>query len=138
MVLGLQPAPDADIAELFRDDDVWGSLTEAVAPLFHPDFACVQRWLDAAPTTYPGLDGLRTAWLDWLEPWVTYRTEIKEAIDYGDRVLVLVHDFARREGSTEEVMLVGAAVWTVDDGKIIRAQFYTDRTQALKAVVLEE
>jgi ketosteroid isomerase-like protein len=136
LVLGLQVAPDVDIAELFRNDEVWAASSEAVGALVHPDFACVQRWLDSEPTTYPGLDGLRITWLDWLEPWLTYRTEIKEAIDCEDRVLLLVHDFGRREGSTEEVMLVGAAVWTVSDGKIVRAAFYTDRAEAFAAAGL--
>jgi len=138
LVRGLQPAPDVDIAELFRDDEIWAALTEAVAPLSHSDFECVLHAIDSEPTTYPGLVGLRTGWLDWVAPWVTYRTEIKDVIDAGEQVLVLTHDFGRREGSTEDVKLIGAAVWTVRDGKIARAEFYTDRAEAFAAVGLEQ
>jgi hypothetical protein len=80
------------------------------------------------------IDGLREVWLDWLSPGETYRTEIEEARDLGDRVLLLVHDFGRRTGSTQEVALNGASVWTVRDGTIVRAEFHSDRTTALEAV----
>jgi len=33
---------------------------------------------------------------------------------------------------------MGASVWTVRDGRIVRAEFYTTWEQALKAVGLEE
>jgi ketosteroid isomerase-like protein len=33
-------------------------------------------------------------------------------------------------------MLLGAAVWTVSEGKIIRAAFYTDRAEAFAAAGL--
>jgi ketosteroid isomerase-like protein len=76
--------------------------------------------------------------LDWLKPWVAYRSEVEEAIDCGDRVLLLVRDFGRREGTDVEVRSNNAAIWTVDDGKIARAEFYTDRSEALKDVGLKE
>lgn len=46
-------------------------------------------------------------------------------------------DLGRREGSTQEVELLGAAVWTIRNGKIVRAEFYPDRAEALEAVGLE-
>jgi ketosteroid isomerase-like protein len=88
--------------------------------------------------TYTGLEGLRASWLDWLAPWATYRVEIEEVIDCGEQVLMLVHDFGRRDESTEEVKSNNAAVWTVRDGKVARAEFYADRAWALKAVGLEK
>jgi SnoaL-like domain len=138
LVVRLQPAPSGDIAELFRDDVRSGALVEGVAPLLHPAFDVV--FVDAlrGETTYRGINGLMEGWLDWLSPWDTYRTEIEEVRDLGDQVLLLVHDFGRREGSTQEVVLNAAAVWTVRDGKIVRAEFHNDRTTALKAVGLEE
>lgn len=39
---------------------------------------------------------MRTGWLDWLAPWVQYRTEVENVLDAGDRVLVLTRDFGRR------------------------------------------
>jgi ketosteroid isomerase-like protein len=75
--------------------------------------------------------------LEWLKPWVAYRSEVVEAIDCGDRVLLLVRDFGRKEGTDAEVQSNYASIWTVCGGKIARAEFYPDRTEALKAVGLE-
>jgi ketosteroid isomerase-like protein len=77
-------------------------------------------------------------WLEWLAPWKTYRVETEEVIDLGDRVLVLVRAFGRLEGSQGEVENTSASLWTVRDRKIARVEFYVDRTEALKAVGLEE
>ena len=98
LVVNVHPAPDVDMAELFRSDDMWSALADAVAPFFHPNFECVPPGVPGTERAYTGLDGLRAAWLGWMEPWLTYRTEIKQALDAGDRVLVLVHDYGRREG----------------------------------------
>jgi ketosteroid isomerase-like protein len=136
LVRQLQPGPDMDLAHVVRDERLVTAWIEAVAPFFHSDFECALRWIDTDPTTYPGLGGMRTGWLDWLAPWVQYRTEVEDVLDAGDRVLVLTRDFGRREGSTQEVELLGAAVWTIRNGKIVRAEFYPDRAEALEAVGL--
>jgi ketosteroid isomerase-like protein len=135
MVMAVQAAPDADMAKMFRDDAIWAELKVAVGHLFHADCETTLPLLGSAKT-YVGIDGIRDAWLDWLVPWATYRTEIEKAIDLGDRVLLLVHDYGRREESTEEVGGEVAAIWTIRDAKIARADFYADRTEALKAVGL--
>jgi ketosteroid isomerase-like protein len=139
LVVGLQPAPDVDVAQLFRDDMLWSATCAVLDPVFKPDFECVVRGLPGDEgQTYAGLDGLRALWLDWLAPWVTYRTEIEEGIDLGDRVLLRLRDFGRREASSQEVKLTAAAVWTVHGGKIARIDFYATRAEALKAVGLAE
>jgi ketosteroid isomerase-like protein len=136
LIKGLQPPSKADMASLFRDDAAWGALSDAVAPLFHPDFAAVAA--TGLVQSYRGLDGLRALWLDWMGPWETYRTEVEDAIDRGDEVLLLVRDYGRREGMDAEVRVLGAAVWTIAEGKITRAVFYNDRAEALEAVGLPE
>jgi ketosteroid isomerase-like protein len=138
LVRNLQPAPDVDIAELFRSDDAWSALADAVAPFFHPDFESVAPGVPGTEKVHSGLGGLRAAWLEWMEPWMTYRTEIKQAIDAGDRVLLLTHDYGRREGATQEVRVDGSAVWTVSDAKIARACFYPARSEAFAAAGLTE
>jgi len=139
VVRGIQPGPDVDLAALFRDDTAWAALSEAVAPLFGQDFTAGMRTFDEHPPFLRGLDGLRSAWLDWLAPWVSYRTEIDDVIDIdGERVLVLSHDYGRRLASDAEVALVGTALWTVRDGKVAAAEFFPNRAEALKAVGLAE
>lgn len=138
LVLALQPAPDVDVAQMFREDRVWAAASAASSSITAADFDAVFWDSLRGETRYPGADGLREMWLDWTAPWASYRVEVEKAIDLGDRVLLLIRDFGRREGSTHEVMLRGAALWTVRDGKIARAEFFNDRAAALKAVGLEE
>ncbi|MEA2152864.1 MAG: hypothetical protein QOI18_1097 [Solirubrobacteraceae bacterium] len=73
-----------------------------------------------------------------MAPWDTYRIETNEAIDCGEQVVVLNHDCARREGSTQEVRATQGAVWTIRGGKLTRLDAYGTRADALKAVGLTE
>jgi ketosteroid isomerase-like protein len=120
---------------LFREEATATALAEAVAPLFHEDFeAVVQDWAPGQQVRYAGLEGLRAAWLDWLDPWESYHTEAEDVIDAGDEVVVLVRDYGRRAGMAVEVSVVAASVWTVRNGKIAKAAFYPNRSEALEAV----
>jgi hypothetical protein len=47
-------------------------------------------------------------------------------------------DFGRREGSMEEVRGNNAAIWTVRDQKVARAEFCPQRSEAFAAVGLAE
>ena len=136
LVWSLQPGREVDLGRLFRDDERWATFAEAAAPFYRPDFQC---WGDVlgGGSAGTGLDGLRGFWLDWLPPWATYATEPQQAIDLGERVLVLSRSFGRLEGSTREVQEDPAAVWTVDGGMIARVEFYPERAAALRAVGLE-
>ena len=138
LVRRLQPLPSADLVTMFRDQDETGTLAESFPAFYHADCEFVMHIFDAAPSTYTGLSGFRDGWRDWLAPWATYRTEIDDCIDLGDDVVVLVRDYGRRTPNTPEVNLIAAAVWTVRGGKIARAEFYSHRAEALKAVGLEE
>ena len=135
LVLGLYQPPDVDYVPLFRDDGVWTEFSEALAPFFHADFGCVMYAL-GSEKRYVGLNGLRAFMLDWTAPWATYRIETNEAVDLGERVLVLNHDCGRREGSSQEVRASQGAVWTIRDGKVAHLIAYPTRADALKAVGL--
>jgi len=133
LLLAISPGRDVDLTRLFRDETRWAMFVEAAAPFYHPVFETAVTVVGIAKSGR-GMDGLRTLWLDWLGPWAEYRTEVEDVIDCGDRVLVLNHSFGRLEGSTQEVREAPAAVWTVRDQKITRAEFYTDHTEGFKAV----
>ena len=139
LVRGFYPPPDVDIAELFRDDAAFAGMLEAFRPLLTNDFESVMVGaVLGQPRTYSGLEGLRQNWLDWLEPWATYRTTIEELIDAGDRVVLLLRDHGRRKDMDEEVELIGASICTIRDGKVARWEDFADRNQALKAAGLSE
>jgi ketosteroid isomerase-like protein len=139
LVQSALPRPDADLIEVFNDDSAGGELMQTMGRVLDPDFVAVKHFPGAEPDVAHGLDGLRAGWLDWLAPWASYRAEIEELIDLGDRVVSVICDYARREPGAPEVALKSAAVWTVRDGRIVRAEFYTGgRDEALKAVGLAE
>ena len=136
LILGLYQAPDVDYVPLYRDESLWAEQAEALAPFVHADFECV--WYQFGnERRYSGVDGLRDFMLDWTAPWVTYRVETEEAIDLGERVLLLNHDHGCREGSMHEVRGRVAAVFSIRDGKITRLDAYLTRAEALDAVGLE-
>jgi hypothetical protein len=122
LVLALQPGPGVDLVRRVRDDDASAALQEAVMPYFHPDFECAHRLL-GGERTYFGMGGLRESWGDWLAPWATYRSDVVEAIDCGDRVLMIVNDFGRREGSPTEVNSNNAAIWTIRTERSLALSF---------------
>jgi hypothetical protein len=137
LVMGLQRAPDDDFVQLLRDDEMWAQLAEAVAPFVHEEAETARPGLPGGQT-YVGLDGFRESWLDWLAPYAEYRTEVEKAIDCGERVLVLQSSYGRLAGSTNEVKLAPAVIYTIRDGKIARFEPYADRAEAFRAVGLRE
>ena len=137
LVLGLYLAPDVDYVPLYRDDSSWARQAEAMAAVVHADFECVMSVL-GSETRYVGLDGLRSFLLDWMAPWATYRVETDEAIDLGERVLVLSHDCGQRKESGQEVRGTLGAVWTIRDGKVARLNAYGTRAETFEALRLEE
>jgi ketosteroid isomerase-like protein len=135
LVKRLQPTPDEDLAAWFRDDNAAKGFIDASSPYFHADVEIVAP-SGVEPSRYVGLAGLRDGWLDWLEPWASYRVEIEDLIDAGHDVVVLVRDFGRRPGLNHEISVAGAAIWTVRDHKVARIAFYLDRNEALEAAGL--
>ena len=132
LVKALYPQPDTEMAELVRNEAAFAAIGEAISPLLTDDFHIVDV-LPGATRTYVGLEGFRQNWLDWLEPWVTYRSTIDEVIDLGNRVVLLIRDHGRREGVDAEVEMMGAVIWTIREGKVARIEFHNDRAKALKA-----
>jgi hypothetical protein len=96
---------ERDLIQLYREDPDRGAAARTAAePLFHPDFEGVQNDVPGGEP-YIGFDGLQAAYLDWLAPWVEYRTEVIEFIECGERVLTLQHSFGRLDGSAQEVTM---------------------------------
>jgi ketosteroid isomerase-like protein len=138
LVCSALPRPGTDLIAMFKDNSDSGELMR-MGRVLGPDFVSVKHFPGAEPDVARGLHGLRAGWLDWLAPWASYRAEIEELIDLGDRVVSVLCDYARREPDAPEVALKSAAVWTVSEGRIVRAEFYTGgRDEALKAAGLAE
>jgi len=138
LIRSIQPGPEADLVALFADAGA-ARQVDVLASLLDPGFECAMHLFPGAPpTAYSGLDGLRACGRDWLAPWASYRTEIDKLIDAGESVVAIVRDYGRREQSGAEVEMRAAAAYTVQGGRIARAEFYANRAEALASVGLAE
>jgi ketosteroid isomerase-like protein len=87
--------------------------------------------------TYRGEEAIR-----WNEAWFASFDELTieatEITDADDKVLVGILQRGRPRGSDSQVEGRWRQVLTFRDGKIARAQLFSDRTQALEATGLSE
>jgi ketosteroid isomerase-like protein len=130
LVRALVLPAEVDLAAVLRDDDSTAALEETSRDLFDPAFRCAMKTV--TETWRDGFNGLRQVWLEWLEPWTTYRAVEEDVVDLGGgRVLWLGRDIGTREESGDEVVLISSAIWTVRDGRVSEAVFYASRDEAL-------
>jgi ketosteroid isomerase-like protein len=126
-----------DIVALLRNEASFVRASEAVSAFLTDDFESVVM-LGGETRTRAGAEGLRKNWLDWLEPWASYRVTIEELIDAGSHVVALTRNYGRREDMEAEVGIVAAAIFTFRAGKLARWEDYADRAAALAAAGLAE
>jgi ketosteroid isomerase-like protein len=137
IVKRLHPGNGTDLVALLHDQAAFQAVASAVEPLFKPDFT-LETTVLGLRETYTGLEGLRQAWIDWLEPWSSYFDELEDAVDLGDRVMLVGHHRGKRRDSEAEVEMFAAAIYTVKDGKVSHVAYYADRAEALEAAGLSE
>jgi uncharacterized protein len=87
---------------------------------------------------YYGHEGFMSFLQAWLEPWETYRIEVEELIDLGERVIVVARELVRRKDSRFELEQRSYHVWTLKDKKAVRLDSFFDRSEALEAAGLQE
>lgn len=127
----MHPGPDVDFAPLINDDDAAGRWRKTLERLFHPSVRGTMRLPGMAPVTYAGLDGLRAAWQDWLRHWSSYRDEIEDVIDDGERVVVLHRYRARPRPGAPEITRRHATVWTMRESRVASVDFNVPYDEAL-------
>jgi len=138
LVRSLHLDPSSDVAELISDDAATATLREAIGRAFDPDVECTMGFPGGMRVAYSGrgLDGLQSAWQDWLRQWVSFRTEVEDILDGGDRVVVLHRIEGRRRDDAPVETLRRATVWTVRDGLIVHVDFNLAPDDALATVEL--
>jgi ketosteroid isomerase-like protein len=86
-----------------------------------------------------GMEAARRYVEDWYETFDDFTTVPEELLDAGaGRVVAVLHVSGRARLSGITTELGYAAVYTLLDGKIVRAREYADREQALAALGLAE
>jgi ketosteroid isomerase-like protein len=84
-----------------------------------------------------GHDAVRASLARWKGEWDDYKLMPEEFLDMGDRILVTVRLQGRGRGSGVQIDARFYDVYTLRDGKIIRMDQFTERSEALEAVRLE-
>jgi len=87
---------------------------------------------------YRGHTGVGRWLADWGAAWSEWSSEPEQFIDAGDRVVVVVRMKAKGAGSGVEVDRQDAVVYRFRDDKIVRADYYNSKGQALEAAGLSE
>jgi ketosteroid isomerase-like protein len=87
---------------------------------------------------YHGHEGLRRFFRAYHEAWESIEYEPEELIDAGDRVISADLERTRGRASGVETELRQFGVWTVDDGKVTRVQWFATREEAFEAVRLRD
>ena len=87
---------------------------------------------------FRGHEGVRRGFRAWLGTWDSYRFELRDVIDAGDRVLVTGWHTGRGRGSGVEVSEDFLTVWTVRSGRVVGLSMFRDRREAFEAAGLRE
>ena len=95
-------------------------------------------WNPVDEAASQGHDGVRAALARWEGEWDEYEATADEFVDMGDRVVATLHFHGRGRGSGVETDARFYEVYTVRDGKIVRMDEFTERSEALEAAGLSE
>ena len=87
---------------------------------------------------FHGHEGLRRWHLAWYAAWENTDNDLDEVVDAGGKVFTATTQRARGKASGVEIELKQWAVWTVENAKVTRVDWFTDRQEALEAAGLAE
>ena len=114
-------APDAIPRELYAEDVEWDLSAYPLVDL---------------PTRGRGRDELFETFASYYRGWRDYRPEVREFIDAGDDVVVVLHEMAQIAGSGVDIERDQIQAWTLRDGLVVKWRVFETREQALEAVGL--
>jgi ketosteroid isomerase-like protein len=122
----------ADVETLERIYVEWARGNFSSFESFDPEVRT--RWATEVPDLdgSVGIDGLADLLRSWSQAWESCRIEAESFHDGGDRVVALVRVHGRGSGSSIDVDMDNAHVWTMRDGRAISIRAYTDRGRALR------
>jgi ketosteroid isomerase-like protein len=111
---------------------------EAMLPYIDPDFeVTVPPSLSVEPDTYRGHEGMRHYFESFADVMDEVRFEAGAFVDAGDRVVATTRLAARARETGLEVEQHVFQVWTVRDGRAVKAEVYPTKAEALRAVGLD-
>jgi hypothetical protein len=84
------------------------------------------------------MDGLKKATADYLNVWEDYSFEVERMIDLGDCVLVLEAQTARDGAAARSSVRTWAHCSRSGTSRIVRWEYYWERSDALEAAGIAE
>jgi hypothetical protein len=141
-----------DLASVFSEPALLDAMRSQVEPLVHPDFESLggsaqlalegqdpgSKGQSSRPASV-GVEGLLTAWRDWLAAWESWVVRPAEFIEVDEhRVLVLLDVQARSKTHQVAIPLPSANLLTLREGKLARLEMFTNQAEALEAAGLSE
>ncbi|HEX6116679.1 MAG TPA: nuclear transport factor 2 family protein [Solirubrobacterales bacterium] len=117
---GLEPLIDGAVID---------RLIAVLGPLADDDFVCAMVAFDVA-REFRGLEGVKTAWSDWLEAYSELVFRIEEVREVGENVLMIVTQVGVTRHDAVEVSQPSAAVWMFRGERLRRVEFHLDRRAA--------
>jgi ketosteroid isomerase-like protein len=105
----------------------------------HPEFeTVVPPEFSAEPDTYRGHEGIRRYFKLFDDAMEDVRFEAERMWEAGDAVVALVRLTARGKQTGIAVEQRSAQVWTIRDGRALRAQTFPELAEAFSAAGIEE
>jgi ketosteroid isomerase-like protein len=119
--------------------EVWGAEGSPVASgLLDPEVEWVNPPEAVEPGTRQGIDAFATAAQTVADTFEGVGVEIEEFVDAGELVVVLATLRGRGRGSGAAVERKQGYVWTIQEGKAVRFQWFNSPAKALEAAGLSE
>jgi ketosteroid isomerase-like protein len=109
---------------------------ESAWPDFVWDMSNFRGWPEQQ--TYEGVEGANAFLCEWIGAWDHWEVEAEAFHSAGDKVVAIMHQRGQSKATGARVDMHYAQVWTLDEGKLTRMEMYSDQSEALKAVGLEE
>jgi ketosteroid isomerase-like protein len=109
---------------------------ESASPDFVWDMSNFRGWPEQQ--TYEGVEGANAFLCEWIGAWDHWEVEAEAFHSTGDKVVAIMHQRGQSKATGARVDMHYAQVWTLDEGKLTRMEMYSDQSEALKAVGLEE
>ena len=83
-----------------------------------------------------GAAGFHEGWAEWLGPWESYALRSVEVAEVENHVLLLVRVVGTMSESGLEIDAPAAAIYTIENGTVVRIRHFLDQDQARAAVGL--
>jgi ketosteroid isomerase-like protein len=109
---------------------------EGFAPGFIWDMSKYEGWPEQQH--YEGVDGAQRFLDDWTGAWDDWELEIEKIFDARDKVVVVLRQRGRASTTGMALDMVFAQTWTISEGRLTRMDMYSQPSEALEAVGLEE